>query len=78
MSKLPPFQWAAKEGGVHQCEWQGMSLEAWQDGRWWVHDRGTILAAWHEQAPGSDLDDAKRRAQGAAIALRKPLVNAEK
>jgi hypothetical protein len=71
MSKLPSFEWAAEKCGVSECNWQGMSLEAWQDGRWWVHDRGTILAAWHEQASGSDLQDAKRRAQGAAIALRK-------
>jgi hypothetical protein len=71
MSKLPPFEWAAKEGGVHECKWQGMTLQARQVGIWLVHDRGTILAAWHEQAPGSDLEDAKRRAQGAAIAVRK-------
>jgi hypothetical protein len=71
MSKLPPFVWNKYVKGVHQCEWQGISLEAWDDARWWVHERGTMLAAWHEQAPGSDLEDAKRRAQGAAIALRK-------
>jgi hypothetical protein len=77
MSKLPPFKWRYTDVNLRTCRWEGMTLDAFKSGAWYVYDFGEVLASSQHQTTGSDLEDAKRRAQGAAIALRKPLVNAE-
>jgi len=72
MSKLPPFVWTqTTKTGVHRCWWDGLTLDAGASGIWYVYDPGEVLASHQTQSKGSDLEDAKRRAQGAAIALRK-------
>jgi hypothetical protein len=47
-----------------------MILQAWVDGRWMVqtasHD---LLISHHSQTVGSDIMDAQRRAQAAAMIL---------
>jgi hypothetical protein len=82
MSKLPPFVWKEIVPNLYKCAWQGLILHAGCSGAWWVErgiyaDNAVELASYEDQTTGSDLEDAKRRAQGAAIALRNPLVNAE-
>lgn len=81
MSKLPPFVWRYTDldrGWIHGCKWEGLTLYASEQGTWSVRQDGQCLITSNDQTPGSDIEEAKRRAQGAAIALRKPLVNAEK
>lgn len=66
----PPFDWLPQTPLTSRCMWQGYTLEAWKDGRWLVYSpsRDTVRS-YETQTTGSNLEDAQRRAQGAAMIL---------
>jgi len=54
------------------AEWRGLLLRAWEDGRWEVlgprrNDRYGHLVGHQQQTAGKDINEAKQRAQAAAI-----------
>jgi hypothetical protein len=64
------FHWHPKTPTSHRCKWEGYTLEAWTDGRWLVYTPSReVNRSWPEQVLGSDMQDAKRRAQAAAMVL---------
>lgn len=76
---VEPFNWTKPHGAADEqqlCEWHGMALWADMNGEWRVvrmgaaGKRGAVLVTHEDQAPGTDIDDAKRRAQAAAIIQR--------
>lgn len=78
MSNHPPFNWRASSplsSDQPFCEWRGMVLWAESSGHWSVevfHEgeiEPEVITSGDIQAPGDGLEDAKRRAQGAAMAL---------
>ncbi len=54
------------------CEWEGLYLEAFRDGRWKVakaRTPGNPLVTHAQQTNGTDLKDAERRAQAASMII---------
>lgn len=74
---IPPFDWKtdpALADGQHYCQWRGLWLWADMFGGWEVnqeHEHGRVqrIVTSETQTPGADLEDAKRRAQAAAMSL---------
>ena len=64
------FFWIVrKDGGVASCEWSSLRLMAYCNGQWTVREGKKLLASDKDQTPGTDLMDAQRRAQAAAMVL---------
>jgi hypothetical protein len=64
------FEWRRATPMVYRCDWNGMILQAWVDGRWMVHTAShDLLVSHYSQTIGSDIMDAQRRAQAAAMIL---------
>lgn len=64
-----PFEWT--KGGT-TCVWMGLLLNAAPDGSWTVFGligkhRMVPLCTWRQQVPGKDINEARQRAQAAAI-----------
>jgi len=54
------------------CEWEGLYLEAFRDGRWKVakaRTPGNPLVTHAQQAKGSNLIEAEKRAQAASMII---------
>lgn len=54
------------------CKWNGLYLEAFQDGRWKVAPErkpGNPIVTHAQQAKGSNLIEAEQRAQAAAMII---------
>ncbi len=68
------FEWKEVAVSYHQCDWNGLTLTAGNNGRWFVYsDSMDVLSSYETQAPGEAIEDAKHRAQSAAMALQKCL-----
>lgn len=76
MSKTDSFLWKRPYGaadGQELCEWNGLALWADMHGEWRVvrmganGRRGEVLITSADQINGKDIDEAKQRAQAAAI-----------
>jgi hypothetical protein len=66
------FEWRRATPVVYRCDWNGMILQAWVDGSWMVQTAShQLLISYHSQTIGSDIMDARRRAQAAAMILKK-------
>ena len=68
MSRL--IQWTRSTMVSDQAYWMGFYLEAWEDGRWRVtfaDERGYPLVDHTKQAIGTNIGEAKQRAQAAAL-----------
>lgn len=76
---LPPFTWSKPYGladNQHCAEWHGMILWVDQFGNWSVcrppvaeNKPYRVMIDSKMQAPGTNLQDAQRRAQAAAMGL---------
>lgn len=66
---LPDFEWKDMPG-ASISEWRALLLVATDTGRWSVaREDGKAIVTEAHQVAGSDLQDAKRRAQGVALIL---------
>ena len=66
------FEWKPCTPVSRSCEWNGLYLEAFQDGRWKVakaRTPGNPLVSHKEKVPGTDIRDAEKRAQAAAMII---------
>lgn len=66
------FEWKPCTPVSRSCEWNGLYLEAFRDGRWKVakaRTPGNPLVNHAQQVKGTDLKDAERRAQAAALII---------
>lgn len=69
-SEVTSFKWRVrKDGVVASCERSGLWLMAYCNGQWTVREGKNLLVSDKDQAPGTDLMDAQRRAQAAAMVL---------
>lgn len=67
------FEWKPCTPVSRSCEWDGLYMEAFQDGRWKVakvRTPGNPLVSHKEQAQVRDIRDAERRAQAAALIIQ--------
>jgi hypothetical protein len=67
---MPAFRWQPSTAVSLRCDWNGYSLEAWKDGRWRVAKAGhpgLPLCDHEKQSLGTDLTDARKRAQAASM-----------
>ena len=70
MSTQHPFLWRPSTPKSQWCAWGNYHLEAFSDGRWRVSlntDRGHALADHTTQTTGTNITEAKTRAQAAAM-----------
>ena len=63
---MKQFVWS--DDGTY-CDWYGLDLIVGDNGFWMVQRRGRTLSGHENQVFGSDLQDAQRRAQAAAMVL---------
>lgn len=66
------FEWRPCTPVSRSCDWNGLYLEAFQDGRWKVakaRTPGAPLVSHKQQISGTDIRDAERRAQAAALII---------
>lgn len=68
------FNWKEHNFGgekSHECSYKGLTLFASTSGSWAVWDKVSVepIVSWRSQVKGSDLQDAQRRAQAAAMVL---------
>lgn len=64
------FNWQSATMTSDRAYWKGFYLEAWKDGRWRVtfaDERGYPLVDHTEQSAGTNISEAKQRAQAAAL-----------
>lgn len=66
---MKSFVWKHFEEDAHMSNWNGMLLGASEDGSWWAADPNDYSIGSIEQVAGSNLLEAKRRAQAAAMVL---------
>ena len=70
MSTPQPFLWRPSTPKSQWCAWGIYHLEAFSDGRWRVSlhsDQGHALADHSTQTKGTNITEAKTRAQAAAM-----------
>lgn len=68
---IAPFVWSPKTPSSWCCDWNGFYLEAFNDGRWLVYSpHRDTCTSWSTQVMGTDIMDARRRAQAAAMVLK--------
>lgn len=70
MSTTQPFLWRPSTAKSQWCIWGEYHLEAFNDGRWRVSlntDRGHPLTDHTTQTTGTNITEAKTRAQAAAM-----------
>ena len=68
--KTNAFNWGRSTMVSDRAYWMGFYLEAWEDGRWRVtfaDERGYPLVDHTKQAIGTNIIQAKQRAQAAAM-----------
>jgi hypothetical protein len=68
--KTKAFNWGRSTMVSDRAYWMGFYLEAWEDGRWRVtfaDERGYPLVDHTKQAIGTNIIQAKQRAQAAAM-----------
>lgn len=68
--KTKAFNWGRSTMVSDRAYWMGFYLEAWEDGRWRVtfaDERGYPLVGHTKQAIGTNIIQAKQRAQAAAM-----------
>ena len=68
--KTKAFNWGRSTMVSDRAYWMGFYLEAWEDGRWRVtfaDERGYPLVDHTKQAIGTNIIQAKQRAQAAAL-----------
>lgn len=68
--KTKAFNWGRSTMVSDRAYWMGFYLEAWEDGRWRVtfaDERGHPLVDHTKQAIGTNIIEAKTRAQAAAM-----------
>jgi hypothetical protein len=68
--KTKAFNWGRSTMVSDRAYWMGFYLEAWEDGRWRVtfaDERGHPLVDHTKQAIGTNISEAKQRAQAAAM-----------
>lgn len=66
------FEWKPCTPVSRSCEWEVLYLEAFMDGRWKVakaRTPGNPVVTHDQQTKGTDLKDAERRAQAAALII---------
>lgn len=63
---FPPFLWSVASQ-YFVATWCGYELRAFADGAWSVRRGNAMLIGSVHQVPGSNIKDAMRRAQAAAI-----------
>ena len=66
------FEWKPCTPVSRSCEWNGLYLEAFRDGRWKVAKAmtpGNPVVTHAQQTKGTDIKDAERRAQAAALII---------
>ena len=64
------FNWrkaAHQADGLEVTMYGAIHCHAWTTGEWKVIHGTAVLAHWSEQSKGSNINEAKQRAQGAAI-----------
>jgi hypothetical protein len=54
-------------GNYSYCFYQGLTLHAFPEGAWKVIKDSVVVAHWEEQTTGKDINEAKQRAQAAAL-----------